>query len=114
MAALILTGCSTDSLKALTHQKILQPWSEITGAQTGAHTPGLPAQMNSPRGTGYITLGRPTAMSAHRNYLYLLDAGLRRIFRYDSLQQTLTPFATTLAVEEGMSIYAAPDMSVYV
>lgn len=76
---------------------------------------GLPAQMNSPSGAGgYITLRRPTAISARGNDIYLLDAGLRRIFRYDSFQQTLTPFATTLSVAAGMSIYAAPDMSVYV
>jgi len=70
--------------------------------------------MNAPPGAGYIALRRPAAMSARGNDIYLLDAGLRRIFRYDSFQQTLTPFATALSVEAGMSIYAAPDMSVYV
>lgn len=114
MAALILTGCATDSRDVVTQQEILQPWTEITGAQAGMPLRGLPAQMNSPHDTGYISLNRPTAMSAHRNDVYLLDAGLRRIFRYDSFQQTLTPFATTLSVEAGMSIYAAPDMSVYI
>jgi DNA-binding beta-propeller fold protein YncE len=114
MTALILVGCATDSRDAVTRREILQPWTEITGAQAGKLPQGLPAQMNSPPGAGYIALRRPAAMSARGNDIYLLDAGLRRIFRYDNFQQTLTPFATTLAVEAGMSIYAAPDMSVYV
>jgi DNA-binding beta-propeller fold protein YncE len=114
MAALILVGCATDSRNAVTRREILQPWTEITGAQAGTLPQGLPAQMNSPHGADYIALRRPAAMSARGNDIYLLDAGLRRIFRYDNFQQTLTPFATTLSVEAGMSIYAAPDMSVYV
>jgi hypothetical protein len=114
MAALILTGCAIDSRDPVTRREILQPWTELTSAQAGTPLHGLPAQMNSPRSTGYIALERPVAMSAHGNDIYLLDAGLRRIFRYDSFQHTLTPFATTLSAEAGMSIYAAPDMSVYV
>lgn len=115
MAALLLAGCATDPRDAIAQREILQPWTEITGAQAGTSPQGQPAQMNSPPGTaGYIALRRPAAMSARGNDIYLLDAGLRRIFRYDNLQQTLTPFATTLSVEAGMSLYAAPDMSVYV
>ena len=68
----------------------------------------------NPTGAGYITLLRPAAMSAQGNDIYLLDTGLRRIFRYDRGQQTLTPFSTTLSAEAGISIYAAPDTSVYV
>jgi hypothetical protein len=114
MAAIFLTSCATDSSDAVTRREILQPWTEITSAQAGTLPQGLSAQINSPRGTSYVALQRPTAMSADRNDIYLLDAGLRRIFRYNNSQQTLTPFATTLSVEAGMSIYAAPDMSVYV
>jgi len=114
MAALTLIGCATDSRDEVTRREVLQPWTEITGAQAGTSPQGLPAQMNSPPGAGYIALRLPTAVSARGNDIYLLDVGLRRIFRYDNFQQTLTPFATTLSVEAGMSIYAAPDMSVYV
>lgn len=69
--------------------------------------------MNHPPGAGYITLLHPAAMSAQGNDIYLLDTGLRRIFRYDRGQQTMTPFATILSAEAGISIYAAPDLSVY-
>lgn len=114
MAALILAGCAMDPRDAVTRREILQPWTEISGAQAGMSPQGLPSPMNSPPGAGYIELRRPAAMSANRNDIYLLDAGLRRIFRYDNFQKTLTPFATTLSVEAGMSLYAAPDMSVYI
>jgi hypothetical protein len=113
VAALILVGCATDADDAVTRRQVLQPWTEITGAQTGASPQNLPAQINSPH-AGYIALSRPTSISAHGNDIYLLDAELRRIFRYDTFQQTLTPFATTVSVDAGMRIYAAPDMSVYV
>ncbi len=103
-----------DPRDAALQRKILQPWTEITGTPSGISPQGLPAQMNAPLGAGYIALRRPTAISARRNEIYLLDAGLHRIFRYDSFQQTLTPFATNLSAEAGMSIYAAPDMSVYI
>jgi hypothetical protein len=111
VAVLMLVGCATDSGETVTRREILQPWTEITGAQAGT-LQGLPAQINSP--TGYVTLRRPSAISARGNDIYLLDVGLHRIFRYSNFQQTLTPFATTLSVEVGMSIFAAPDMSVYV
>ena len=114
ITTLMLAGCATDSHDAISQRGIPQPWTEITGAQTGRPLQGLPAQMNIPLGTGYIKLIRPAAMSASGNDIYLLDAGLHRIFRYDNFQQTLTPFATTLSVEAGMSLYAAPDLSVYV
>jgi hypothetical protein len=114
IATLILAGCATDSGNAVTSQEILQPWTEISNVQVGISPQGLPSQMNAPRSAGYISLQRPAAMSAFRNDIYLMDAGLRRIFRYDSFQQSMTPFATTLSVAAGMNIYAAPDMSVYV
>jgi hypothetical protein len=114
MAVLLLAGCAVDSREQVTQREILQPWTEITGAQAGNLQQGLPAQASPPTGLDYITLQRPVSISARGNDIYLLDAGLRRIFRYDSFQQTLTPFTATLPVRAGMNIYAAPDMSVYV
>lgn len=113
-AAILLAGCAVDSRGQVTRREILQPWTEITGAQAGSLPRGLPAQTNSPFGSAYITLRRPTSISGRGNDIYLLDAGLRHIFRYDNFQQTLTPFATTLSVVAGMNIHVAPDMSVYV
>jgi hypothetical protein len=114
ITALLLVGCAVDSREVLTHREILQPWTEMTGSPAGSPSRGLPAQMNLPSDSDYITLQHPTSISARENEIYLLDTGLRRIFHYDNFQQTLTPFAAALPVEAGMSIYIAPDMSVYV
>ena len=113
VAAWMLGGCASDFPGMAMQRAVLEPWTDITGAQTGVSPFGQPAPMSRP-GTGYITLLRPTAMSAQGNDVYLLDAGLRRIFRYDRGLQTLTPFAPTLPAVTGMSIYAAPDTSVYI
>lgn len=110
---LSLGGCMSDFSEMATHRKVLEPWTDITGGQTVTITRGQPAQLNSP-GAGYTTLVRPAAMSAQGNDIYLIDSGLRQIFRYDRGLQSLTPFTTTLSAEAGMSIYASPDTSVYV
>jgi hypothetical protein len=114
MALLLLAGCAVDSHEQVTQREILQPWTEITGTQAGSLQQGLPAQVNPPSGLDYITLQRPVSISARGNDIFLLDAGLHRIFRFDNFQQTLTPFATNLQIKAGMNIYVAPDMSVYV
>lgn len=108
LAAIALAGCTLPDTARdpATPRALLQQWVGITGAQAGTPRPGSP-------GTGYITLRRPTAMSARDNEVYLIDAGLNRIFRYDRFQQTLTPF-TNLSANADMSIYAAPDRSVYI
>jgi hypothetical protein len=112
VATLMLCGCVSGFDNKTMSRAVLEPWAEITGAQAGMPPFGQPATMNS-RGSGYITLLRPAAMSAHSTSLYLFDSGLRRIFRYDRDQQTLTPF-TNMSAEVEISLYAAPDSSVYV
>ncbi|MDH4235200.1 MAG: hypothetical protein OEV15_08720 [Gallionella sp.] len=106
ISALFLAGCTTGLVDDTAQRDLLQPWLEITGAQMSMSSGSL--------GTDYVMLQRPTAISVRGNNLYLVDAGLRRIFRYDNLQQTLSPFAVNLPVEAGMSIYAAADQSVYI
>lgn len=112
VAALITAGCASGFSDMAMPRQVLEPWTEFTGAQTGISQYGQSAPMNPP-GASYITLLRPAALSAQGNHLYLHDAGLRSIFRYDLGQQTLTPFAASLSGEAGISIYAAPDTSVY-
>ncbi|MDH4234038.1 MAG: hypothetical protein OEV15_02730, partial [Gallionella sp.] len=112
VAALLLAGCATDTTTAATgavsvaHAKLLQPWTELTGARPGSLS-GTPVQGS------YIQLRYPSAVSARINDVYLVDAGLRRIFRYDTTQQTLAQF-TTVTPDTKTSIYAAPDLTVYV
>lgn len=105
-AALMLSGCATPAT-ATALGELLRPLTELAGARPGALS-GSAAERD-----GYIRLRYPTAVSARGNDVYLVDAGLRRIFRYDSAQQTLARF-TTLTPDAGTSVYAAPDLSVYV
>lgn len=106
LLALVLTGCATPDT-ATARGELLRPWIELTGASPGALQGGT-----AERG-GYVKLGYPTAVSARNNDIYLVDAGLRRILRYNGAQQTLARF-TTLTPDDRASVYAAPDMSVYV
>ncbi|TAN85472.1 MAG: hypothetical protein EPN14_01090, partial [Gallionella sp.] len=106
IAALILTGCATPD-NATARGELLRPWIELTGAKPGELLGGVAGR------NGYTRLLYPTAVSARNNDIYLVDAGLRRILRYNRAQQTLARF-TTLAPDTGAGIYAAPDMSVYV
>lgn len=102
-AALILAGEPASAAPA----ELLQPWTELTGARPGSLSDGAAVRGD------YIMLRYPAAVSARGNDVYLVDAGLRRIFRYDRAQQTLARF-TTLTPDAGTAIYAAPDMTVYV
>lgn len=108
-AALMLTGCATSVAmpNSADRGELLQPLTELTGARPGALATGLAGRDD------YVLLRYPTAVSARGNDVYLVDAGLRRIFRYDRSQQTLARF-TTLTPDAGTRVYAAPDLSVYV
>lgn len=112
VAALILAGCASDFTASATQHNVLEPWTEITQGQADILAPGPSSTMNPP-GSNFITLVRPAALSAQGNDIYIFDAGLGKIFRYDRDQQTLNPFATILPVQSGISIYAAPDSSIY-
>ena len=109
VATLMLSGCATPVTmpNPADRGELLRPLTGLAGARPGV-LPGGTAGRD-----GYIRLRYPTAVSARGNDVYLVDAGLRRIFRYDRARQTLTRF-TTLTPDAGTSVYAAPDLSVYV
>jgi hypothetical protein len=92
---------------------LLTPWSALTGAWVAAplrHVPPLPGK---PSFSGYLTWQAPTLISARGNYVYLVDARRRQIFRYDISQQTMVPFAD-YAAGSVASIAVGPDLSLYV
>jgi len=101
-------GCavSDTTLDPAVPHALLQRSMDLTGAQMGKSLLGPPS-------ANYIKLKRPTAMSARDNEVYLIDAGLNQIFHYNRFQQTLIPF-TNLPVNADMTIYVAPDRTVYI
>lgn len=107
---LMLAGCATSGTmpsSAAARGELLLPMAELKGARPGALLGGTVELGN------FIQLRYPVAISARNNDVYLVDNGLHRIFRYDRAQQTLAQF-TNLTPAAGSSIYAAPDMTVYV
>lgn len=109
-ASLWLAGCATSGqpANAPVERKLLEPWISLTGGM-----PALPSRPGMGGFFGHTQLMQPTAVSVQHGEVYLIDAGLRRIFRYDRGQQTLVPF-TNLSADAAMNVYAAPDMTVYV
>lgn len=106
VATIFFGGCAANFENFRTPGELLQPWLEISGAQV--------EMSEGVFGSDYTVFRVPAAISARGNDLYLVDTGLREIFRYNQLQQTLTPFAANVPVEIGMNIQAAPDSSVYI
>ena len=109
-----MAGCATESGEGPVHHEFLEPLTEITGAPAGMFPQTSLRQSNPPMVPDFITLQRPAAMSARGNDIYFIDAGLHRIFHYDTMQQTLAPFAASLPVNTGMNLLVAPDRTVYV
>jgi len=105
VATMCLIACSTRLTEGASRRELLLPWIEIKGAQMSVTSGAL--------GTDYVMLQRPIAISVDGDDLYFVDAGLRRIFRYERLSQMLTPFAVNLPVEAGMRI-ASANRSVYI
>ena len=104
---LLLSGCASDGLfEGFSNRELLQPWVELTGGQASTSSGAIKSD--------YTVFQRPAAISVQGNDLYLVDEGLRRIFRFDRSLQTLTPFASSIPVESGTSIYAAQDITVYI
>jgi len=104
---LLLSGCANNGLfEGFSDRQLLQPWVELTGGQAALPSGALKSD--------YILFQSPTAISVQGNDLYIVDEGLRRIFRFDRSLQTLTPFASSIPVESETSIYAAEDMTVYI
>jgi DNA-binding beta-propeller fold protein YncE len=108
-ASLMLAGCAApgSSTGDAVERKLLSPWLTVTGSAPAMQPFGVRSA------SGYIQLMRPTAIGAVHGDVYLVDAGLRRIFRYDRAQQSLTAFSD-LPADDAMGLYAAPDMTVYV
>lgn len=108
LAALALVGCTTPNATQdpAASRALLLPFKYLTDAQTDT-------SRQNPSSEGNIKLRRPTAMSVLDNEIYLVDTELNRIFRYNLDKQTSIPF-TNLSTTAGMSIFAAPDKSVYV
>ncbi len=63
-----------------------------------------------------VRFNRPVAVGGVENYLYIVDAGFRVVFRYDLLDKRIKPLGQVGAefIGEPGNIYVAKDLSFYI
>jgi DNA-binding beta-propeller fold protein YncE len=86
--------------------------SVLMGAQLNNGPGGI---FQQPRATlsGYLPFISPVAVAARNNIMYIVDAGHRRVFRYDPALLSMAHFADT-ASGTASAITIGPDLSLYV
>lgn len=92
---------------------LLTPWTTLKGAWVAAPLNPSALQPRGPRPTGFLSWQLPVALAARGNYVYVVDAGRRLIFRYDQMLQSLATFSDYSASPD-TAIAVARDLSLYV
>ncbi len=116
VAGIMLSSCAAPSDPSgakPTERSLLTPRAVVTGARVstlanpvfGAVPPLLP--------NAYLQWMSPTQVVARNSFMYVVDNGRRRIYRYDSMRQTMAPFAD-YAASSVRAIAVAGDLSLYV
>lgn len=96
-----------------TSASFVTPWSVLTGSRVITQpNPVFSVPPSAPL-PSYLQWIAPTAVSARTSFVYVLDSGRRQIFRYDTMRETMTPFANYPATAV-RSMAVAPDLSLYV
>ncbi len=115
VAGLLMSGCAASQRSAddAGRQSLLTHWSTLTGARVSARPDPLGGVARRPDFFGNLQWIFPTAVAASGNYVYVADGGRRQIFRYDTTQQSMTPFADYAGGAMG-NIAVASDLSLYV
>lgn len=74
---------------APSQQEVLVPWQFITGGRltTQVDANGFPGPGSL---QGFTTLVNPSALAARGSDIYIADSGARKLYRFDSMLQTLT------------------------
>lgn len=115
VAGVLISGCEAPQRSAddAGRQSLLTHWSTLTGARVSARPDPLSGTAQRPDFSGNLQWIFPTAVAASGNYVYVADGGRRQIFRYDTNQQSMTPFAGYAGGAMG-NIAVASDLSLYV
>lgn len=114
-AAGILLGCAAPAVLAAEAAglPVLTPRATLTGARVTARPNPVFGAVPLALPQTYLPWMAPTLVAARHTYLYVVDAGRRQIFRYDSMQQAMSPFADYVAASV-RGIAVAGDLSLYV
>jgi DNA-binding beta-propeller fold protein YncE len=117
-AGALMSGCAASpsapgSSSEAGKQSLLTHWSTVTGARVSALPDPLSPFARKPDFSGNLQWISPTAVAARGNYVFVADAGRRKIFRYDAAQQSMTSLADYASGAMG-NIAIASDLSLYV
>ena len=115
IAGVLMSGCRAPQRPDVDGGKppLFTHWSTLTGARVSARPDPLSTVARRLDFSGNLQWISPAAVAARGNYIYVADSGRRQIFRYDSAQQIMTPFADY--ADGGMgNIAVASDLSLYV
>jgi DNA-binding beta-propeller fold protein YncE len=94
-------------------RSLLTHWSTVAGARVSALPDPLDPFARKPDFSGNLQWISPAAVAARGNYVFVADAGRRKIFRYDTAQQSMT-LLTDYAGGAMGNIAVASDLSLYV
>lgn len=114
-AAGILLGCAAPaaSVADAPGHSPLTPRATLSGARVTARPNPVFGAAPLALPQAYLPWMSPTLVAARNTYLYVVDAGRRQIYRYDSMQQVMSPFADYIAATV-RGIAVAGDLSLYV
>lgn len=115
LAGMLMFGCAAppQSSDDVGKQTLFTHWSTLTGARVSARPDPMSVAAPIPNFSGNLQFLSPAAVAARGNYIYVADSGRRQIFRYDTAQQSMTPFASYASGGMG-NIAVASDLSLYV
>jgi DNA-binding beta-propeller fold protein YncE len=113
ICCVLVSGCAgTQAMGGTASAPLLTPRSTLSGARVITQ-PNPILSVPQQRGLqGHLQWLAPTVVAVRNTFLYVADSGRRQIFRYDTAQQVMTPFAEYSGVVRSMAV--APDLSLYV
>lgn len=116
----LICGCAEPNREQPTasNREFAIPWRTVTGAwrdeeRASLNTPSTTARPTTPN---RIQLQYPVGVAAKGNDVYIADAGLQEVLRYDRGRETLTPVARlgSITADATIGLFIAVDQSLYV
>lgn len=115
--ALLAVACSVQSTapspRAASEQRLLIPFLSLSGAliAPAADPTGTPSLASGLQ--GFQRFVHPVSVASAANDLYVADAGLGRVFRFDVTLNAMTPLPG-VAAGDSTRVSVGPDLSLYV
>lgn len=118
--ALVLIGACApmeqQSAAGYTGQELLVPWRSIRSAWRTVEDPSAAGTVIGAADRERIQLQYPVGVAARGNDVYIADAGLHQILRYDRARETLSVFAPLrgISANQTVGLFVARDQSLLI